>query len=349
MSSVLGCMAQNAVYPLSERDNYKSSLAYYLPKSDVEVVVKADKIVEKPGPFYKYAERYLGLTDVIVRERTTFKLASTHLNQKPVADVTKGYIVVQGNKGIMPLLYLTPDKVISGVNLPAVNFTPMGNDLMVIPQKHSQSLIDTAITFNMSLLGEDALQANSIPKMAELAAKQIYRIREARTSYLTGDVEHQPDGAALKLILEQMDKQEAELVALFAGKRVTVPTEKRFDVKVDGAMNNYIVCRISTLQGILAADDLLGSPIYMSVKPEYVKPVEVPNKKKTKVEPTGYTFNTPGYGLVTVTDNQDLKVEAMMVMPQFGIVEALPVSMCNDIQLRIVYNTHTGQIFNLQY
>ena len=135
MSSVLGCMAQNAVYPLSERGNFKSSMVYYLPKSDVEVVVKADKIVEKPGPFYKYAERYLGLTDVIVRERTTFKLASTHLNQKPVADVTKGYMVVQGNKGIMPLGELTPVRVSLGVNLRAVTFQCMGADLWAVPEK----------------------------------------------------------------------------------------------------------------------------------------------------------------------------------------------------------------------
>ena len=139
---------------------------------------------------------------------------------------------------------------------------------------------------------------------------------------MTGEVDHQPDGAALKQILVHLDTQERELIALFAGKRVSVPAHKSFRVSVDGAMSNYIVCRVSTIQGILSGDDLLGSPLYLTLKPEYVKPVEEMSKKKTRIEPTGYTFNTPGYAVVSVTDNQNLNKEVMLPMPQFGIVES---------------------------
>ena len=75
-------MAQNMVYPLSERSNHKSSITYYLPKSEVEVVVKAARTIEKPGPFYKYAERYLGITDAIVRERNVWRVVDADSHQR---------------------------------------------------------------------------------------------------------------------------------------------------------------------------------------------------------------------------------------------------------------------------
>lgn len=94
-------MAQNMVYPISERSNYKSSIAYYLPKSEVEVVIKAERTIEKPGPFYKYAERYLGLTDVIVRDRNVWRIVDADIHQRAVADPSKGTILSREKRGIL--------------------------------------------------------------------------------------------------------------------------------------------------------------------------------------------------------------------------------------------------------
>ena len=77
---------------------------------------------------------------------------------------------------------------------------------------------------SLKLLGDEALMplleeqfmAGSVAKMAEGAAKQIYRLRETRLNLLAGDMEHVPaDGVAMQLVLDELNKQEQALVELF--------------------------------------------------------------------------------------------------------------------------------------
>ena len=340
--SILSLSAQNAIYPLSQQRANADALIYYLPKSEVLVVAQAEQTIEKPGPFFRYAERYLGITDVITRERNSYQLAQIEISTQQVADPSKGYVVEIGKKGIAPLLTLMPDRVLFGVNLPF-------DYQLSKPIEPIASQPDTTITFDLSLLGEEALMANSVPKMAEMAAKQIYRIREARMAFLTGESERMPDGLALQEILTYLDRTEKELMALFVGKRKVLTTTSTFPVAVNGALTNYIVFRLSTLKGILPADDLMGSPIYLTLKPEMVIAPTSEKGKEKKVVATGYTFNNPGYALVTITDNRNLNIQQRLPMPQFGTVESLPVGLCNDAQLRILYDVNTGSIEKLAY
>ena len=62
--------------------------------------------------------------------------------------------------------------------------------------------------------------AGSTAKQAEVAAKQIYRIRESRMNILTGDADNlPPDGEAMKLVIQQLEEQEKALTNLFTGIR----------------------------------------------------------------------------------------------------------------------------------
>lgn len=46
--------------------------------------------------------------------------------------------------------------------------------------------------------------AGSTARQAEVAAKQIYRIRESRLNILTGEADNlPPDGEAMKLVIQQ--------------------------------------------------------------------------------------------------------------------------------------------------
>ena len=52
-----------------------------------------------------------------------------------------------------------------------------------------------------SVFSEELLMAGSTAKQAEVAAKQIYRVRESRLNILTGEADNlPPDGEAMKLV-----------------------------------------------------------------------------------------------------------------------------------------------------
>ena len=68
-------------------------------------------------------------------------------------------------------------------------------------------------------LMEDILEAKTLADEAALVAKHIFRLRETRMYLLSGEVEHAPaDGTAMKLVLDELSKQEAQLTLLFTGK-----------------------------------------------------------------------------------------------------------------------------------
>ena len=70
--------------------------------------------------------------------------------------------------------------------------------------------------------------AGSTARQAEVAAKQIYRIRESRLNILTGDADNlPPDGEAMKLVIQQLEEQEKALTNLFTG----ILTKENFSLR----------------------------------------------------------------------------------------------------------------------
>lgn len=144
--------------------------------------------------------------------------------------------------------------------------------------------IDTVIRLDMNCLNEEALQATSIPKMAERAAKQIYQLREARTAIITGDMNVLPDGEAIKAMLKRIDQEEQKLIALFVGKRVSYTYYK--DVTFtpgDKDLYNDVLVRFSRLAGVVDSDDMIGEPIYLSLAGKRIRTPELTEKQKKKV------------------------------------------------------------------
>jgi len=132
-------------------------------------------------------------------------------------------------------------------------------------EKEEDAPADTVITFDMTCLGEEALQATSIPKMAERTAKQIYQLREARTALITGDMTVMPYGEAVKTMLKRIDIEEARLVALFVGKKATYTYHKDFVMTPNKNLTDEVLIRFSRHEGIVDADDMVGEPIYITL------------------------------------------------------------------------------------
>jgi len=149
--------------------------------------------------------------------------------------------------------------------------------------KPDKTKMDTAIRFDMKCLGEEALMATSIPKMAERAAKQIYQLREARTALITGDMNVLPDGEALKTMLKRIDYEERELMALFVGKKKSFTFCRDIVITPDEDKTDAVIARFSRIDGVVDADDYIGEPIYMTLTGKRVKAPELTEKQKKKV------------------------------------------------------------------
>lgn len=335
--SVAGVAAQTCVKPYVYAEGMPQGLVYALPQTALEVTVVAEMRERKPGVFYQYAERFLALTDVVTEESVEWSVKRVRVDAVAVADGSRRFEVMADRRGAADRVVMDERGVICGVNVEVP-------EVAEVPQrKGAEKRVREALEFDMSVLNEEALTATSMPKMAELAAKQIYRIRESRAAILAGEIEGFPDGRALKEILKRWDEDERELIALFAGKSVTRVEKRRYEIVPKGDMRGYTVARLSRVEGIVDADDVIGTPIYVDVVGVY-PPVPVESGKKRGKESEGFAYVVPGSAEVTVRNGGRRLVTERVVMPQFGYVARLDTRITDREGACVWFDAESGAI-----
>lgn len=322
-------------------------MVYYMPLTQLLFTVEYDEIVTEVGPFYQYSARYLGTTDVQTKAEKQFVLHNVTFRPIASADTTRSYIL-QDKTGKAQLLSLTPYGTLAGYNTELQAESRKQRTAKPDQRKAKcDNLIGTETTRLMPLL-EEQLMASSTAKMAEGAAKQIYRIREMRLNLLGGDVEKYPaDGEALKRVLAEMDKREQELTALFVGmRRVTHHVRHiTYTPATHNGNPESILFRFSRYFGIVANDDLSGEPVTLRIS-KGAHQLHVADKPSKQGAPMLY-YNLPGEGNVTVRYTDQVLVDHPVEIAQWGV--SVPVnSALLDGKTRITFNPKTGAITSIE-
>jgi hypothetical protein len=181
--------------------------------------------------------------------------------------------------------------------------------------------------------------------MAEMVARQIYHIRESRTALLTADLEQLPDGKALKTMLAQLETEEKELLAFFVGKSTTYTITKTYTITPDDDIKDLVIARISSTEGLIEANNVIGEPIYINIEGTYYNaPLADPKQEKT---PKGFYYNVPGKAQIIV-ESPDLTTEATLPIAQFGYTTHLNATLTNSKTARITFNPELGTILKIE-
>ena len=293
-------------------------VCYYLPRTAFRVTVIAEKTTTRPGDFHKYADRYLRLQNVPTEESVTWSLKSITLEPFGKPDKDKAYSIKIKSKTVAPLVGLSRDGLLLSINCDAQeSFLP---DLPK-PEKGA------APENPRSYMTQEILSAGSSAKMAELSAQEIYDIRESKNALIRGEAENTPkDGAQLKLMLEQLDKQAAVLESLFSGTTQTDTEVFSFYYDPQQETDRDVLFRFSQKLGVLDADNLAGEPVTVSLKVlETIPPTSLSAdtaKKRAKME-QGVYYNIPARTKINISCGGQEYVSMETPMAQFGIVEIL--------------------------
>ena len=333
-------LAQTSVTPFDASKDYLNGITYSLPKTELNIVITARCTIEKPGPFYQYAERYLATKNIITINNETWQIDNIEIKSNAIADPNRTFQVANDSRGVANNITYTHDNIIAGINIES----DMPN--MSDKSENSSFLIpNSSLNFDYSALSEEALVSTSIPKMAEMVARQIYQIRESRTALLTADLDQLPDGDALKTMLAQLDLQETELLAFFVGKTQTYTITKEYRIAPDDDLKQYVIARISTAEGLIESNNVIGEPIYLSVKGTYYNaPLTDPKKEKA---PKGFYFNVPGKAEIIV-EAPESTTQATLPIAQFGYITHLNAAITNNKTTRITFNPELGTILKIE-
>ena len=295
---------------------------YYLPKTAIRITMQIEKTTYTPGDLCKYSERYLRIKDVSPEPAVSYQI--TGISQQPVAvaDTSKCYAVKFDPRTSATNVRLSDDGI-----LLAINATPKA---VQVPQAFVAAPHPTEIN-PRQYMSEEILAAGSTAKMAELTAQDIYEIRESRNLLVRGQADNMPkDGEQLRLMLNQLDRQDRVLTSLFTGTITKDTTEYTFTVVPDQEIKRAILFRFSQKLGLTDKDDLAGVPYYINIEDlKTVAPPEPVDPKKKNKQVAGIYVNIPGRLRSTISNAQQTIITNDYPAGQFGNVELLSGALFN--------------------
>ncbi len=315
-------------------------ITYFLPKTALHVTLTATRTIKTPGEYAAYAERYLRLKGVPQQMEESWELTAVNVTPFGKADTKQAYTIELNPKSSAPLVNLAADGRLLGVNTKNVPAEPTLT-------RPSVKAVEQESINGADFKTEEILAAGSKSKMAELTANEIYDIRENRSLLMKGQADFMPkDGEQLRLMLAELDAQEAGLLQLFKGtQRQEVHTFTLEYVPSD-KVGKDILFRFSKHLGLVEKDDLAGEPYYISISdPQTMAAAVQPAEGKAKKEILDLRYIVPGRATVSITNAVQNFYNASVPMAQFGRVEHLGGDLFNKkFTTSVVLSPQTGGI-----
>lgn len=301
-------------------------LIYSLPTTVLDVTLEAERVVRRPGEFYKYAKKYLSTDNAISAPSEEWSLKSVTVVPRGVADADEKYLM-QFKSGSSPFLVINAEGLPVALNTESV----LAEEPVSVPVAVGPQPTPLDVPAARQAVTEEMHQSQSTAKRAELAAAQIYALRQSRNDYITGQADNMPDGEALRLILDNLTAQEAALTAMFLGTEQRSTDVATFTYVPDGEAVRDVVARLSSFKGIVDADDLSGDPVYLTLNVVERGALPVNDKGEEKKFPKGgVAYRIPGAASVTLTfDGREL-YSSVVSVAQFGPVFGLDPSLFTD-------------------
>ncbi len=317
------------------------AVVYYMPQTQLCFDVEYEEVILHKGLFAQYAKQYLGATDIIEEDARSFRLLAITPKVYTIADYTRAYKVVAEKDIDSQLLTLTNFGTLAGFNItahedrhkpaPAKTETVKENELKVLP-----------------LLEEHVMNNKTIAQQAHGAAKLIFRIREYRMYLLGGEIDKVPaDGKAMQIVLDELNKQEQQLVELFIGRREVIKHHKKLyytPVKTEEVELGFF----SDKDGFTTED---GEPITLNITARRLTKGTTRNEKESKKapQPSQIFYNLPGSANYKIVYLNETIVERNTPVAQFGISVPLARNLFTRGELpRIQFDIKTGNIKSIE-
>jgi len=319
-------------------------ITYNLPQTEIVVTVEATCTKVKAGIYAPFAEKYLGMADVPQEDYVNWEIKKIGMETAARPDTSKTYHIEMSDRGAAPIFYLTEEGCLWSINSEPEPVVVDSPDLAA--EESAKKELNP-----VQVMNEELLKAGSKTKQAEIAARQIFRIRESRLNLLTGEVDNLPaDGASFQLVLDNLEAQEKAYLTLFDGEKETKTVVRRFRMIPSEPVEKEILFRFSSYYGFTDVDDLGGEPFFISLsilEDNRMEPVPVdPKAKKRTAERQGIAYLRPGKATLSLQFRGKNMGTEDFQLGQLGRVEQLPANRFTDKKnpVKAIFNPNTGAI-----
>ncbi len=316
------------------------TVLYALPRTSLVVRVEAVKTVRVPGPFRKYAEKYLGIKPQITESSTVWTLKKADISSYTEPDPANYFTVTANGLLAGNALALTRQGLIldlahmAGTETPAFDVTsdepdgkPYFTDLSV--KRNIIEKIDTVYRTVMQDTGFvriPVVRTSESPKTlddkAEEAANFIIKIRKRRFKLMSGQYDPYPRDEALEFAVKELTRLEHEYLALFLGKEVHQSWYYRFLFTPDDPSKQQVLFRFRKESGVCQDGNCEGMPVYFTWKTAGNAP-QVPSDTVSIADSSRLYYRIPELTDVRLKYNDRVLAQKHILIYQFGPVIGL--------------------------
>jgi hypothetical protein len=350
-----GCAGSKGIEHSTSAENASRSahpesytLIYSLPKTTLKISVEATQVITRRGPYYQFADRYLGISDVPGQDLNSWRIDNVKINSYQEADPDQFYVLKTNDRHVTNFFRLDAAGFILPVNreqLPelashiyrkekeedGILYTDLSIHPSVVEETRTVMRMvrqDTAFV-NVPVLQRQSVTRSLEAKAAE-AADLIFELRSNRFKLLSGDLDLFPDGRALEAIINEFARLEREYLDLFTGKVFEKTHEFTFEYTprqtAEGRTEDHILFRLSDTRGILAADDANGRPVELrlerEMKTDNIRIAEAPASRNGS--PQRLFYRIPDVAGISLTDGGTIIARSRIPVSQYGKVISLP-------------------------
>ncbi|MEG2070833.1 MAG: DUF4831 family protein [Bacteroidales bacterium] len=349
---IINVSAQRNVYQLPvETPNVISMDAFYymLPQTTFKVDITVTKVREIKGYYAEYAEKMLGLTNIISNNKIFYKLKEVTLTPITIPDKNQLYVVNLSSDQIKNNFLTSLYNHDNGMTMQDYAFEPSFS-VMVTPipdffknyanityTETEDSFVETKI-INGVVTQVPANRTKVVSKSTEQnvqeAADKIVKIRKDRYDVAAGSQEVAYSKEAIEAMIKELNQWERNYLDLFTG--IILEDEIHYTTYITpGSFSDQQIPLFSINQGTglsYQTDPSSNDPIYYlsihsQINHDAYNDIVANKKENPKTSLNGYRIRkTLPAQLSLLLNNQPIHTFGIYSIFQLGKIETLPTN-----------------------
>ncbi len=329
-----------------EPEEFVQRIIYSLPATILRINIEIEKETYIPGPYRKFADRFLGLDQVIQNYSFQYKIGSVDLLTFSEPDPSmffslnviegslnwdkylslsqQGFVLQPGKSGFQPLKASDKEGQFSGTSIDELS---MKMNLTEITDTLYKTIVTDSMLIRLPVL-TTAQQVRTLEQKAKEAASNLFLIRENRFYTITNIDGDYPDGQAMEVMVAEMDKMEKAYLEMFTGKVVKQKFTQSFLYSPTNAESsqNFKLCGFSPQKGLTDSENAYDITLdidHIDTIPEInLKTSSDPNEDSKS---NTLYYRIPDIANVKVKLVDEVLYENRLGIYQFGSILAIPV------------------------
>lgn len=370
--STVCAFSQIKVFPISnsEVSIKKNAYLYYLPQTTLEVKITVTKETLVPGPYSKYAEKYLCIKNVATTNVSDIKIENVDINHIAQPDPNACFMVVcdkeanlnYNSRGIVTGYNCdqqTEDLHSDGENhfSKATSIAPPLFTDYGVKQNFTKNtdttykVVEIDSVFQKIPIYNKVIISKDEEMKAEEAANYIIKIRKRLFKVLTAQFDTDTPPTDISIMVNELKDMEQRYLELFIGKVVKETREYVFyyTPQPELAEEKIPLCYITSDDEVVEQKSDNSEPIYLVLKNSqaakelgdfYGRQYDL--KKKEKV--MGLYYRIPADVSVSVDFDDFTYYRSLMTIPQCGYLGHLPAEIFKNKNLKVAFDEKYGSI-----